>query len=342
MRSFFLKYLISVGLGLLLLYWALHDQDWGLLWEQLQGVELGLLSLYILLFAVAHLIRILRWGILLRALGPVPWRDILGVGAVGYMCIITFPFRLGELVRPVLVRGMAGVRASGAMATVVVERFFDGLLFVALFFIFLSLLPDSGNPMVAPLRLSAYFAGLFFFSGLLVLMAGHLKQGETVALLRKIGTPIHAGLTERAVGLMISFLDGLKVLPDRRRLLSFLLLTLIYWAALGLGMKLMAHAVHIPDMSYTGGFALLAVVVVGIMIPAAPGFAGTFELAMQAGFSLLILAPESLANVGLYTLILHVIQLLVQLFFGLFFLMSGQIRLSHVVKEALGKTNETK
>jgi hypothetical protein len=42
------------------------------------------------------------------------------------------------------------------------------------------------------------------------------------------------------------------------------------------------------------GFALLAILVVGIMVPGGPGMTGTFELALSAGFSLLLLSEESL------------------------------------------------
>jgi len=103
-------------------------------------------------------------------------------------------------------------------------------------------------------------------------------------------------------------------------------MTVIYWAALGIGMMLMADATHIPDLTLTGGFALLTVLTVGIMIPAGPGFTGTFELALQAGFALLVLAPTSLENVVLYTLVLHAAQLVVQVGCGALWLFSGQVR----------------
>lgn len=331
MRGFLLKYVVSFAIGGGMIWLAFRNEDWSDFGARLRTVNVGLVVGYLALFASAHALRIVRWGVLVRALGPIKWSAIVSAGAVGYMCIITFPLRLGEFVRPYLVRGQGGVTASGALATVVVERVVDGLLFVALFFTFISLLPPSGHPAVGAVKASAWVAGAVFLTTLVVLAGAYVQRARTVRLIEAIGHRIHRGLTDKAVGLLEAFLDGLKVLPDRRRLGIFLVLTVGYWMLLGVGMKLMAHACHIPDLSWTGAFALLAVVVVGIMIPAGPGFAGTFELAMKAGFALLIVSDESLANVTLYTIMLHVTQVLVQVAFGAGYVLTGRVQLRQVV-----------
>lgn len=333
--SFFAKYVVSIAIGAVLVWLAFRGEDWTDFGQRLRSVDTMTVAGYTALFALAHALRIVRWGILVRALGPIRWRDIVSAGSVGYMCIIVFPLRLGEFVRPYLVRGKGGVTASGALATVVVERVIDGLLFVALFFVFLAILPPSDNPAVAAVRASAYLAGAVFVTAMVVLIAAYVARERTVAVVHSIGDRIHAGLTAKALTLLEAFLDGLKVLPDRRRLTGFFLLTVVYWALLGIGMKVMAGACNIPDLSWAGGFALLAVLVVGIMIPAGPGFTGTFELALKGGFALLVLSESSQANIALYTVMLHVTQLLVQVAFGAVFLLTGQISMREAVSAEL-------
>ena len=137
------------------------------------------------------------------------------------------------------------------------------------------------------------------------------------------------------------------MLPDRRRLGGFFVLTCVYWLALGLGMTLMARGAHIPDLSFVGGFALLTVLTVGIMIPAGPGFTGTFELALKGGFALLVLEPASVENITLYTIMLHVAQLGVQVSFGAIFLLTGQVRIADLsltepgTDDGTGSSSET-
>lgn len=330
MRGFLLKYVVSGALGAVMVWLAFRHENWSDFGARLEQVKMGPFMGYVGLFAAAHAIRIARWGVLVRALGDIRWKDIVAVGSVGYMCIIVFPLRLGEFVRPVLIRGR-GVTASGALATVVVERVIDGLLFVALFFVFISMLPETGNPAVDAVKITGYLAGAVFLTVLGVLIGAYTNREATLRLARRIGEPIHKGLTDKAVGLLEAFIEGLKVLPNRRRLVLFFGMTAFYWAAQGIGLKFMATAAGIPDLSYTGAFAILAVLVVGIMIPAGPGFTGTFELAVAAGFSLLILSPASLENVALFTILLHVVQLVVQVSFGAVFLLTGQVRLGQIM-----------
>jgi uncharacterized protein (TIRG00374 family) len=334
LRNFLFKWVFSTVLGAVLLWLAFRGEDWSDFFVRLEKVDVSLLWTYGLLFAISHVVRIVRWGVLVRALGPIHWRDIVSAGAIGYLCITVFPLRLGELVRPYLVRGKGGVSGTGALATVVVERVIDGVLFVALFFVFISFLPPNGNPKVDAVKLSGYVAGAVFLGALLVLIGGYVRRQATVELIRSIGNRIHAGTTVRVVRVLDAFLDGLKILPDKRRILWFVVLTILYWAIQGVGMKIMGDAVNIRDLSYPGGFALLAILVVGIMIPGGPGMTGTFELALAAGFSLLLLSPESQGNITLYTIMLHVVQLVVQVIVGLPYLILPHARLSGAVTVA--------
>ena len=48
-------------------------------------------------------------------------------------------------------------------------------------------------------------------------------------------------------------------------------------------------------------------------------------MALKAGFALLILSPSSVDRIVLYTVILHLAQLLVQVGFGALWLVTGQV-----------------
>jgi uncharacterized protein (TIRG00374 family) len=335
---------LSIVLGVGLIWLAFRGEDWPDVYRRMQQVDLGPLLLYTFLFFVSHVIRIIRWGALVRALGPISWRDIVSAGAIGYLCITLFPLRLGELVRPYLVRGRGGVSGTGALATVVVERVIDGLLFVALFFVFISFLPPTGDPRVDAVKLSGYIAGAVFLCALFVLVAGYMRRQWTVQFIERIGMRFHAGLTQRSVRMLDAFLEGLKILPDKRRIFIFIVLTIVYWAIQGVGMKVMADAVNMPDVTYSGGFALLAILVVGIMVPGGPGMTGTFELALSAGFSLLVLSDESRNNITVYIIMLHVTQLIVQVIAGAPYLMMRHPRIGDALAggavDDLGATSD--
>ena len=85
-------------------------------------------AIYVALLFVMQVCRSLRWNNLLAPLGiHVPTGPMLAISAVGFMEILALPARLGELVRPGLLR-KRGVSATAALGTVAVERIVDGLL----------------------------------------------------------------------------------------------------------------------------------------------------------------------------------------------------------------------
>ena len=203
--SKFLKYIGSVLFGGGLVWLAFKDEDWTSFGQKLEEVDLGPIVAYVVVFSAAHILQIFRWGVLVRALGPVSWRAVLGAGAVGYMCIMVFPLRLGEFVRPYLIRQVDGVSASGALATVIVERVIDGLIFVALFFVFITLLPQSGNPAVSVVKFGAMVAGVVFVTTLVVLILAFIRRVETVRLIQKIGDRIAPPLVAKLIGILEGF-----------------------------------------------------------------------------------------------------------------------------------------
>src|SRR5215472_12348573 len=81
--------------------------------------------------------RAVRWRFLLRAVVDVPRRRLLAVSWIGFAAILILPFRIGEFVRPYMLRqpGRAGgdgkpagaISMSMATGTVLAERIIDGL-----------------------------------------------------------------------------------------------------------------------------------------------------------------------------------------------------------------------
>ena len=312
---FFTQLGVSLLIGAVLCFFAFRDLNWGRLNAQAEHLNWGGVWLYIAIFSGAHILRLLRWGLFVRVLSGAPWTAILRIGAVGYMAITLLPFRLGELIRPLLLSREKILNSSSALATVVVERIIDGLLFVGLFFLCLSSLPPSDAPAVQAVKIGAYGAGLVFSGLTLVLSALAWKRALTLRFLRRLGAPLPSTLVERVITLLEAFIDGLRVLPNLRSLFIFFAFTAIYWILQGWGMAIAASACGIEDLGLMGAFTLLSILVVGIMIPAGPGFTGSFELALVGGFALLAHPGE--AEIPLYIIVLHGAQVSVQSVAGL-------------------------
>src|SRR5262245_49127752 len=105
----------------------------------IRGLELASFLPYVLgfyaLIAFVHLCRSWRWHYLLKPLGVhIGFARLLAVSSVGFMAILVMPARLGEFVRPALIRRKGEISASAALGTVAVERIIDGLVVSVLVF----------------------------------------------------------------------------------------------------------------------------------------------------------------------------------------------------------------
>ncbi len=275
------------------------------------------LAAYLGLMLVQHLCRSLRWNYLLAPLGiKVPAGPLLAISSVGFMAILALPVRLGEFVRPGLLR-RRGISASAALGTVAVERIIDGLMIsLFVFGAFFALRgPDAPGWMMP----TAY-AALGVFAAALVFIVFAMKRPEaTVRFCLKLTllprfAPRISDLIEAK---LLEMIRGFAVLRDRPNLLKFCVWTVVYWSANGLAVWVLARAFRAIDpafdLSLLGGFAVMGLVGVGISLPNAPGLVGQYQWFTLLGLSL-YLGPQVLKHGTLYPVALTyaIVQHLIQ------------------------------
>lgn len=254
--------------------------------EALRFSELApYLAAYFGLMLVQHLCRALRWNYLLAPLGiKIPPGPLLAISSVGFMAILALPARLGEFVRPGLLR-RRGISASAALGTVAVERIIDGLMISLFVFVAFFALrgPDSPSWMMP----TAYVALGIFAAALVFILFAMRRPEATVAFCIKLSlldrfAPRVARVIEEK---LLDMIRGFAVLRDLQNLSKFVIWTMVYWSANGLTVWVLARAFHL-DLSLIGGFAIMGLVGVGISLPNSPGLVGQFQWFTLLGLSL--------------------------------------------------------
>jgi uncharacterized protein (TIRG00374 family) len=268
---------------------------------------------YLAALATTHFFRAWRWNNLLRPIGvSLPPGRLLAISSVGFMAILALPARLGELVRPALLRRKGQVSASAVLGTVAVERIVDGLVVSLLVFgcclaIHLGHPPDEKGWMM----ITAYGA-LAIFVAAMVFLAFALRWPQlTTRLVLKI-TLLDRLAPRAAAKIETKLLDlirGFLVLRDRKNLAIFLVYSVIYWVVNGVAMMILARGLGL-DLSLVAPFATMGIIAVGISLPNSPGLVGQFHILTVAGLSLYL--PDSVvASTGLaYAILLHGIQVI--------------------------------
>jgi uncharacterized protein (TIRG00374 family) len=235
---------------------------------------------------IVHLCRSLRWNHLLAPLGiRVPIGPLLAISSVGFMAILALPVRLGEFVRPGLLRKGGYSTAAAALGTVAVERIVDGLIISLL--VFGAFFAHRGPGSPGWMMLTAYGA-LALFTTALVFLAFALRwPAPTVrfclrlTLLPRYAPRIAAAIEHR----LLDMIRGFSVLHHVRSLAAFVAWSVVYWGANGLGVWVLARAFGLP-LSPVGAFATMGLLGVGLMLPNSPGLVGQFQWFTLLGMSL--------------------------------------------------------
>lgn len=289
-RSIFrrsLPALIGVGISVALLWWVLRDVS---LWDVLRHIRTaspGPLAAAVVLATITFPLRLVRWRLLLRdelgrsyAAGPL-WHAI----ALGFTANNLLPLRAGELVRSYTAARLAPARFTTVISSVAVERIFDGLTVVALL-TFALLSPDLPGSVVVGGTAVVQLARLAGIIGLVALLVAVVVVASPVTaerIVRRV-LPSTSG-ADRLVYFIEGIRHGLAVLRSPARLAGVVFWSLVLWLVNALAFYVGFDAFDIP-VSYTGALLLQGLLVLGISVPATPGFFGPFEAVIVAVLAL--------------------------------------------------------
>ncbi len=156
MRSW--KFWLGVVISAVFLSLALRGLDLDGFWTTVRHANYWWLIPGIALYFGAVWARTWRWHYMLRHIKSVSLTRLFPIVVIGYMGNNVYPARAGEVLRSYILRRKEGVPVSVSLATVVLERLFDGL--VMLLFVFVTLpfapLPTGYTALVT------FFSVLFF------------------------------------------------------------------------------------------------------------------------------------------------------------------------------------
>jgi len=321
---------IVLALSILMLAWFLRGANLREVWTEIQGGRIVLLVLAVGVTCMTYLFRAIRWQYLLRPLGNPPFSAVFKTTVIGFAVSTLLPARAGEVVRPYLLARRAGFSATSAFATIILERLLDLLTVLLLFGFYLAFYDPGASAghaaTYAALKSGGFVAAIGSVAGLIFMMvvAGHPEKLAAWAL--KVERVLPARVANAMADLVRTFLEGLAVVRQPRRLAMAGLLSLPLWLSIALGIWTTSRAFHI-DMSYPGAFLMMAVLVVGVAVPT-PGAVGGFHKAYQIG----AVAFFGVANdraVGA-ALVLHAISFVPVTVAGAVFLAQEGLSLSRV------------
>jgi uncharacterized protein (TIRG00374 family) len=309
---------LTRAVGLLLtvvfLVLALQRVDLAGFLEELRNVNYIWLIPSAMCTLLGYVLRTVRWRVILSGAAQAPITTLFPVLIMGFATNNLLPGRLGEFFRAYLLGRKRNVRKTFALASVVVERVFDGLTLMALLAIVSMAiqLPDRGREV----ELVAAAVFLTATLGVVVLL---WKPGIIQVPLRRTLALFHGGLAVWIEDRFETFVDGLSPLRRGPVLLFASTLSASVWLLEYGSYVLLSRGVNLnlPSNLELPGLGLALVTInLGIMVPSGPGYVGTQEFFGTAALGAVGANPQAALAL---VVVSHVVQYALVTGLGLIF-----------------------
>ena len=295
----------GVAISLVFLYFALRGLQFGDVWSTLQKANYWWLIPGVLIYLVGVIARAWRWHYLLRPVKSIPTTTLFPITAIGYMGNNIYPARAGEVLRAVVLKKFEGVAISASLATIVVERVFDGV--VMLGFVFLNL-PELARLTVTSgfigniQTLALWGAGVFLGVLALFILTAMFPE-RAIWFVKWLSRYVIPGrFRDQVIGLAESFLGGLAALRSPRDVLMIFLTSIVIWL-LETGKYWFVMQAFPFEVNFFTLMLMNGIVNLATTIPSAPGYVGTFD---APGIAVLQAYGVDKAIAAGYTLVLHI------------------------------------
>ncbi len=250
-------------------------------------------------------VRAWRWHYLLRPIKNIPTKNMFPITTIGYMGNNIYPARAGEVLRAVILKRKEGVPISASLATIIVERIFDGVVMLAFVFVNLPELAKltSASGFVGNIQQAAIYGSGIFIGALITFLLAAMFPHTTMKVgLWLIYRFIPQRFQTRIVSLTTKFLDGLASLRSPLNVLMVFLTSTFIWLLETGKYWFVMHAFNF-NVSFFALMLMNGIVNLATTIPSAPGYIGTFD---APGIAVLTAYGVDQATAAGYTLTLHV------------------------------------
>ncbi|RJQ39350.1 MAG: UPF0104 family protein [Anaerolineaceae bacterium] len=297
-------YWLGILLSVLFLYLAIRGLDLNNLWASIKTIEMTWLLPGILSYFIGVMVRSLRWSILLKGKYSPTAIQLFPSICIGYLGNNIFPARAGEFLRAYHLREKRSIPFTTSLASIIVERIFDGLVMITFILIGLpGFLNQLQNKSLTGLMQWILLVGsIVFVCAFLVVLASAIFPEKSKKVLDFIFLKIiPSKLHEKYHAILNRFFEGLESLKSPMQVLIVFALSIVIWLfETGLYWSTQqAFHLNIPFnhlLLLNGALNILST------IPSAPGYIGIFD---APGISLLNAMNVASENAAAYILTLH-------------------------------------
>jgi uncharacterized protein (TIRG00374 family) len=327
------QFWLGILISIVFLYFALRGLQLNQVWNAIKNANYWWLLPGVVVYFMAVWVRAWRWHYLLRPLKKIPTRTMFPIVTIGYMGNNIFPARAGELLRAVVLKFEEYIAISSSLATIIVERIFDGVVMLA--FVFLNL-PElakltTNSGFIGSIQTLAVWGSIAFFGALLIFLLAAMFPPITAQVADwAINHLFPQRWKQNAKSITHRFLTGLEALHSPQEALMIFLTSAVIWL-LETGKYWFVMQAFPFKVSFFALMLMNGIVNLTTTLPSAPGYIGTFD---APGIALLTAYGVPGAIAAGYTLVLHGALWLPITLLGAFFFMRKGLDLTKTLDSA--------
>lgn len=321
-----IKSWVGIAVSIFFMVLLFRKIDFDQLILALATVDYRYILLAVLSTFTSYFLRAVRWHYLLIPEKRISLSSLYPATIIGYMANNLLPARLGEFVRAFVLAQREGLQTPTVFASLVIDRLFDGftVLLILLITLFTLRLPQGLSDASALLQTGGLvtlvlYAGVVFF--LFLLKKQTMRTLAWMAILLK---PLPQKISDRIIPLLGSFIGGIRMSSKGGHITAVLVSSLAVWifCLIPIDLVLQGFGIHLP---LAASMFILVLLVFAVMVPASPGFIGTYHYACFKGLSAFGIAESTAVSIAL---VLHGIGFFPVIIAGFYHLWQSKMSLS--------------
>jgi hypothetical protein len=325
-RSHDKKLWIGIGISFFFLFLLFRKIDFYKLLAAFKEMNYLYLLPAILSTFISYFFRAVRWRYLLLPLKNTRLCNLFPATIIGYMANNILPARLGEFVRAFVLGEKEGISTSAVFASLVIDRLFDGftVLLILLFTFFTVELPIGMESVQHGLVFGGYVTLTIYIFVVVFLVILKKRTMKTINLIGGLLKPFPAKVSEKFIPILGSFIEGVRLSSKPAELFALLCSSLVIWAFAIWPVNLLLHSFGII-LPITASMFIMVFLVFAVLVPAAPGYVGTYHAAGVYSLMALGIPKEKALSVAL---MIHGVNFFPVIIVGLFYLWKNNVSLS--------------
>ncbi len=295
-----LSILVAATITVIALAYALWDVDVNGLLELFSGARYWVFLPFLATLALHYFLKAQRWTLILHPLGEFTSRQVFPAMLIGFAGNNVLPAHLGEIIRTVVFARQFKQPVVGVFVSQFLERIFDVLAILLLYFCAATLVDD----MPRALQVSAWIAAAGMAVGCAAIFAVAMRPAAVIAIWDRLTPWLPATLRGRGRGMLehaILAISGVR--PYHKVALAFGN-SLLQWGLMGFNVWLALFAFG-TSVSAPVSLIVLAVLVLAVTIPSAPGYVGAIQAAFVFALSPFGVANETAFAASVFFLVAH-------------------------------------